>query len=621
MLKSFVVLLRFLFFWMVFFLIDRIVFLLYFREKLRGTNLFEVATTFLYSLRLDASMAGYVSVLPLLTFIIFWFFKRSPIPSKVLKYYVNALIIIFSLISIFNFNIYREWGSKINFKALDFAINTPNEAIASSTSSPIMFSLLVFAILVVANVLLAKKVIEYKMPRNTIPAFIKGGLSILLLGIAFLLIRGGWQLSPINQSMAYFSTKPILNHAAVNTEWNFIQDILNNKNGGGNPYSYFKPEEAREIVAELYQDNLPDTQNILTTNRPNIVFIILESFTSDLIESLGGEKGITPNLENLISKGVLFNNIYSTGGRTDKGIIGALSGFPSQAIKSIINQNDKQEKLPSIARSLTKSGYSTSFYYGGESEFFNLKSYVFSHDYQKLVDEHSFASKDMNSKWGTYDGQVFQKNATDLAKFKQPFFSTILTLTNHEPFELPVKAHFKGDNVENKFRSTAYYTDSCIGSYIKSLEKQPVYKNTLFLIVADHGHRLPKNESENFHPRRYSIPLILFGDVIKPEYRGKKFSKIGNQTDIAATLLNQLQMSSSEYKWSKDLFNPSSKEFSFFNWDNGFGFVTNTQMVSFDNIGKQIIYEKNPTDVVSKNENLRYGKAYMQEVHQQYLDY
>ena len=602
-------------------MIDRLIFLLYFKEKLKQTGFLEIAKTFFYSLRLDASMTGYISIIPLLTFIACWFFKRCPIRDKALKYYVITLIVIFSLISIFNLNVYREWGSKINYKAFDFAINTPSEAIASSASSPILFFIVVFSILILISTLLANKILHYKTPKSTTPLYIKASLSFFWLGLTFLIIRGGWQLSPINQSMAYFSTQPVLNHAAVNTEWNLMQDILNNKNGGGNPYQYYRKNEGKKIVAELYQTSTSNTQKILTTNRPNIVFIILESFTSDLIESLGGEKGITPNLEYLIAKGVLFNNIYSTGSRTDQGIIGSLSGFPSQAIKSIINQNDKQEKLPSIARSLAKIGYNTSFHYGGESEFSNLKSYIFSHDYRRLVDEHSFDQKDMNSKWGTYDGKVFQKNAIDLESYKQPFFSTILTLTNHEPFELPVAAHFPGDNVENKFRSTAYYTDSCIGAYIKSIEKKPFYKNTLFVLVADHGHRLPKNESENFQHRRYNIPLIFFGDVIKSEYEGKRFSKIGSQTDIAATLLGLMEINSSEYNWSKDLLNPSSKDFSFFNWDNGFGFVTPTQMVSFDNIGKQIIYESKPLDNLNKNKNVRYGKAYMQEVYQQYLDY
>lgn len=621
MLQTCAVLVRFFVFWMVTFLIDRIVFLIFFKDKLQNISRFEIANTILYGVRMDASMAGYISTIPLLLFIICWFFKKSPISVKVLKLYVTTLIVAFSLISIFNLNIYREWGSKINFKAIHFAVNAPNEAIASSASSPIVLSLVILIVLLVLNLFLATWIIDYKLPKSTIPTYSKGILSVVLLGITFLLVRGGWQLSPINQSMAHFSSQPILNHAAVNTEWNLLQDILNNINSDGNPYQYYKTEEAKKIVAELYHEDSSNFRKIVTIDRPNVVFIILESFTSDLIESLGGERDITPNLENLITEGVLFNQIYSTGGRTDKGIIGALSGFPSQAVKSILNHSDKQEKLPSIAKSLAKFGYTTSFYYGGESEFFNLKSYILGHNYQKLIDEHSFETRDRNSKWGTYDGQVFKKNARDLANIKQPFFSTILTLTNHEPFELPETAHFSGNSVENKFRSTAYYTDSCIGSYIKSLKRQPFYKKTLFVLVADHGHRLPKSKSENFHPRRYSIPLIFFGDVIKPEYRGKTITKIGNQTDIAATLLSQLRINTSDYKWSKDLLNPSTEDFSFFNWDNGFGLVTSTGSVSFDNVGKQIIYNSNLTDSVGRNKNLRFGKAYMQAVYQQYLDY
>ena len=621
MLKSLFVLLRFYIFWLVFFQVDRVLFLIYFKNKLGGASFTEITKTFLYSIRLDASMAGYICVLPLLIFLISWLLKKSIVFVMWPRYYVQTLLGLFSFMSIINLNIYREWGSKINFKALDFAINTPNEAMASSASSPIFSSLLIFFLLVVIGIILSKKTIDYKLPPTKTAIVIKSAVSILLLGITFLLIRGGWQLSPINQSMAYFSSKPVLNHAAVNTGWNLMQDVIDNKNGAGNPYTYYKAEDAEKLVDELYKPTTDESISILKTDRPNIVFIILESFTSDLVESLGGEKGITPNIENIISKGVLFNNIYSTGGRTDKGIIGALSGFPSQAIKSIINQNDKQEKLPSIARSLSKLKYNTSFYYGGESEFFNLKSYVLGHGYQNLIDQHAFSKKDMNSKWGTYDGRVFQKNAADMAQFTTPFFTTILTLTNHEPFELPVNGHFKGESEDNKFKSTAYYTDSCIGSYIKSVEKLPVYKNTLFILVADHGHRLPKNESENFHPRRYAIPLIFFGEVIKKEYRGKEIEKLGNQTDIVATLFRQLNIGSGEYRWSKNLLNPASRDFSFFNWDNGFGFVTPQQQVSFDNIGKQVIYEQDRSKKKESRQNLKYGKAYIQQVFQKYLDY
>lgn len=621
MLKSLVVLLRFFLFWMVYFFVDRLIFLLYFTDKLTGTNFTEIANVFLYSLRIDASMAAYISVIPLLIYLIHWYLPDLTISQKIPQVFVKVLIVLFSLISIFNFNIYREWGSKINFKALDFAFTAPNEAIASSSSSPIFSSLIIFFVLVIISFYLASRIIDYQLPKIKVAIWKKSIAGLFFIALTFLTIRSGWQVSPINQSMAYFSSKPFLNHAAINTQWNLMHDILKNKNGNNNPYNYYPKTEAAQIVKELFIKPNTEPLKVLTTDHPNIVFIIMESFTADIIESLGGEKGVAPNMEKLINRGLFFNNIYAAGARTDKGIVAALSGFPAQAIRSIMGQNDKQEKLPALSQSLAAKGYKTSLYYGGESEFFNLKSYVLSHAYQKLVDEHAFSSEDMNSKWGTYDGKVFQKNIEDLKNTSEPFFSTVITLTNHEPFELPGKLHFQGDKIEDKFRSTSYYTDSCVGAYINDAKKQSWYKNTLFVLVADHGHRLPKNIFENFHPNRYKIPLLFFGDVIKPEFQGVKVSKVGNQTDIAATLLTQLHVNPDKFKWSKDLLNPGTQEFSFFNWDDGFGFVSKDQAVSFDNIGKHIIYQRDTAKNPETKKLLRYGKAYMQQVFQEYLDY
>lgn len=469
------------------------------------------------------------------------------------------------------------------------------------------------------GIFMSRKLIDYSMPKDSIPILKRAGIVIISLCLTFLLIRGGWQLSPVNQSMAYFSTNPMLNHAAVNTEWNLMQDIMNNKYGNDNPYKYYKRDEAKTILKELFGSKQKNPLQILENKRPNIVLIILESFTAELVGSLGGEKGISPNLDRLSNEGILFENIYAAAGRTDKGVTATISAFPSQAIRSIMKQNAKQEKLPGIAQDLAQNSYQTSFYYGGESEFFNMKSYILSHGYQKLTDQHSFNLKDMNSKWGAFDDKVFNKNLKDLDIAARPFFSTLLTLTNHEPFELPGEARFKGTNVENKFRSTSFYTDSCLGAYINEARKKEWYKNTLFIVIADHSHRLPGNITE-FDPKRYRIPMLFFGDVIKPEFKGIRIKKYGNQTDLAATLLNQLNISDERYSWSKDLLNPQTPGFSFFNWDNGFGFATEEQIISFDNVGKQIILRKNTTDPKIDEELTKKGKAYMQEVFQQYLD-
>ena len=620
MLKSFLIVFRFFSFWLIFFILDRILFLAYFPGKLKDVTLSEFFQTLINGIHMDASMAGYIALFPLLLFITVWFFPKLRLNSYLLKGFVLTLIIIFSIINVFNFNIYREWGSKINYRALDFAFNSTREAISSGSSSPVLASLAILFGMIFLSIYISRKLIIYRMPASEISVWKKILAGIVFISVTFFFIRGGLGTSPINQSMAYFSDKPFLNHAAINTEWNLIHDVLNNNYVNKNPYNYYTKEQAKKIVDELYGDRKGETTRILKVKNPNIVLIILESYTADVIESMGGEKGVAPNMEKLIDQGLFFNNIYASGDRTDKGVTAILSAFPSQAIRSIMKFNDKQEKLPAIPQLLAQKGYYTSYYYGGQSEFFNIKSYVLSHGYKKLTDIEDF-EKNALSNWGAFDHKVFEKNARDLDSHQQPFFSTIMTLSNHEPFQLPGKPQFPGENLSDKFRSTAYYTDASLGKYLESVKNKSWYPNTLFIIVADHGHRLPKNKHENYDPARFRIPLLFFGNALKDEFRGKIISKTGNQTDIAATLLSQLDIPATKFSWSYDLLNPTSPEFSFFNWDNGFGFATKNQVISLDNISKKIIFRKEPGNLKESQSSERIGKAYMQQVFQEFIDY
>lgn len=619
MLKNLLILFRYFCFWLLFFLLERLVFIVYNTGNLKDTSISERSKAFLYGLWMDTSMAGYICALPLLVVMIAWVAEIN-IPALALKIYTWTLIVISSFLTVVNFNIYREWGTKVNYRALEFAFGSPAEAFASSESSPVFFSFLVFFALSGAGVFLASRLICYSFNKQQ-KWYLKLPVALLLLGVNFLAIRGGWQLSPMNESMAYYSSKPLLNYAAVNTEWSLIHDVLNNKYNLKNPFKYYKPDEAKGIVKDLYAHPSGDAPVILTNPRPNVVVIIMESFTGNVVESLGGEKGINPAMEGLIKDGLFFNNIYASGGRTDKGVVAVLSAFPAQGGRSIMKENSKQIRIPALSQSFRAHGYATSFFYGGESRFFNMRSYLLSHNYDKIIDKADFAQKDMSSKWGAYDGPVYNKTVAELNKERKPFFATILTLTNHEPFELPVASRFKGEDTENKFRSTAYYADSCLGAFIEQAKKQEWYKNTLFIMVADHGHYLPRTDLEVYDPQRYRIPLIFYGDVIKPEYRGTVINKPGSQNDIAAVLLNQLNIPSSGYPWSKDLLNPSVPGFAFFNWDHGFGFVSPAQIISFDTMGNSIIYRKDNKNGPQDEQLLKYGKACMQEVYQQYVDF
>jgi phosphoglycerol transferase MdoB-like AlkP superfamily enzyme len=619
MLRSLFSFCRFFIFWIILAIITRVVFEIYFRNKLSGASFSEIAQTFQYGFLMDASVAAYISSIPLLVFCVNWFTKGH-IGSKWLRFYVYLAVVIIAIVTVVNLNIFREWGTKVNFRAFDVFFNAPSEAFAASSSSPLLLTFVLFVALMAGGIFLSKYIIDFDFKKPKAPLIIKPVIVILLLGINMLIIRGGLQVAPIAQSNAYFSPKPILNQCALNTEWNLIQNVAENLQSPGNPYVFMPAEKAAALVDSMYAVKKDSTIHILNTYRPNVVIFQLESFTADLIESLGGEKGDAPNFEDFIKQGVLFDSVYAASDRTDKGIVAIMSAFPSQATRTIIIDNERQERLPALSNVFADQGYHTSYFYGGESEFMNFKAYLLSHKITDLVDKRDFEAKEMNSKWGAHDDILFKRNISYLNKVQKPFFSYVQTLSNHEPFELPVPPHFPGDDIGNKFRSTAYYTDASLKQYFDAAKKQSWYKNTLFILVADHGHRLPLDKSEPYEPRKYHIPILFFGDAIKPEYRGLRVKKLGNQTDIAATLLAQLNLPHQQFKWSKDLLNPYSRDFAFFDWDNGMGFMLPEQSVSYDNAGQTISYIQNKNAPKAyTDKTLDYAKAFMQQVFTDYL--
>src|SRR5690606_5703406 len=180
----------------------------------------------------------------------------------------------------------------------------------------------------------------------------------------------------------------------------------------------------------------------------------------------------------IIQNGLLFTDIYAASDRTDKGLVAIMSGFPSQGNRSIIKNVNKLESTLAIGQRYLEYGYTTSFFIGGESEFYNFKSYMLRHSIQKVVDQHDFDAKDVNSKWGAFDHLTFQKQLDYLNKSTEPFFSILLTLSNHEPFEVPGTPHFGSKSLANLFKSTAFYTDSALYNYLEKAKTTNWYKNT-----------------------------------------------------------------------------------------------------------------------------------------------
>jgi len=611
---------RYFIFWILFAMLGKVFFLCYFYEqswKLGGADFIRI---FAYGLRMDVSMAAYICALPCVFIVIqLWIKKRVSIWW--IRIYTWTILFISSLICIVNLNIYREWDTLFSYKAIDIFLDAPHLAIASATSSPLLLSciLLIVFIFMGAGLMYVLRIFHGKLPRG-MAWYKKGGISLGMFLLVFVLIRGGWGLTPLNASMVYFSTSSFPNHAATNVSWYLMHDVVHAKGQNRNQYTVMSKQEEAKQLAPLFDTVSAPSMSLLKMKRPNIVIVILESFTADLVAALGGEQGIAPHMDELIQKGVLFDQIYATGDRTDKGIIGILSAFPSQSSQSIIKHIDKQEKLPSMVGDFAQRGYATSFYYGGESEFYNFKGYMLSHGCKQIVDQYQFPLNEVTSKWGVFDHLTFDRQLHDLSKQREPFFSTLLTLNNHEPFDLPETHRFGTTDLPALFKSTAYYTDSVLYDYLNKAKKESWYKHTLFVIVADHGHRLPLEKWESNHPNRYRIPLIFFGDVIKDAYRGKRIDKLGSQVDLVATLYRQLGMESNRYVWSRDLLDANTKPFAFFSWADGWGVLNDHCAVSFDQVGKVISYTAG-NHSSCKNELFRTGQAYMQGVYQQFLNY
>ncbi|MGV3540042.1 MAG: LTA synthase family protein [Rufibacter sp.] len=555
---------------------------------------------------MDFSFAAYVSILPFLLFLLEVAFRKK-VFLKIIHIFTYVLLVIISLLVTGDLELYSAWGFRLDSTPLQY-LNTPAEMLASTSSAPVWILFLCFLFLVALGVLGYKWLQKYLLQpsQKQRKGFVLQILvSLFLVLLLILPIRGGWQQIPLNQSDVYFSQKAFANHAGVNVPWNVMHSVIKRNHNTKNPYLYFEEEKAQALVQELYETKSDTIPSLLRVKRPNILFIILESYTSKFIGALGGPAEVTPNFNSLAKEGVLFSNIYAAGDRSEKGMVALLSGYPVQTTTSIIKTPKKTERLPQLAAELKKLGYQTSYYYGGELAFANIKSYLINGHYEKLVDKADFPSEFYNSKWGVHDHVLFERVLQEHQTPKEPFFTTVYTLSSHEPYDIPIPAKFPGEDEETKFKNSFFYTDQALGNFISQAKKQPWWQNTLVVLVADHGHHFPGRD-QNDAPSKFRIPLLLAGGALA--VKDTVISTIGSQTDLVPTLLQQLGVPHDQFAWSKNLLDAKATPFAFYVFNDGFGMVLPQGAVTFDNVAKRPIHK----DPNVPEQQVNQGKAYMQ---------
>ena len=623
----------------LFCVVQKVIFLgYYYKEFYSGCGLGDFARVIVHGLPLDAAIAGYLTAVPALLLIagVWW---RSKALKYIFKGYYIFCAMLFSAVFVTDLWLYEHWGFRLDTTPFFYLKSSPKDAFASATPMMLVWAALDYAVYVVAFLWLSRKFLLQK--NYSKPVFNKVWKTValtLLAAALFIPIRGGFTVATLNTGKVYFSQDMKLNHAAINPCFSLLESLSKNTSFA-TQYRYLPPEQADEIFASLQDvslqgnaDSLPDNslpgtaqpatpavgssveegageklsgrKLLLKTERPNVVMIILESFLSKAMGTLGGIEGVAVNLDSLGANGVLFTNFYANSFRTDRGIVSILSGYPAQPTNSIMKYPRKSQSLPSISRSLGENGYSLQYIYGGDANFTNMRSYLTAMGFENIISDVDFPLSQKLSKWGAHDDVMFDKIATQLEAGgeQEPFLKVIQTSSSHEPFEVP------GFNrLEDERLNSIAYTDSCLQVFINRYKNTPYWDNTLFVLVPDHAMQYPV-DLDIFSVERYKIPLVLYGPVLAE--KGVKIDAIGGQIDIAATLLAQLGLPHSDFQFSKDILNPANPHFAFFTVPDSFGVVTASGEVVFDNVAKKV-YSNSCPDTLA----VAHGKAFLQKLY------
>ncbi len=591
-------------------------------------NIFtELPAVIWHGLPLDLSMAGYLSVIPgLLSIAVVWLKRDLVKPIMNIYFIIASLFITCSFL--LNASLYPYWKYPLDSTPLFYFFTSPADAIASVSIWQVILSIVILIVLTI-GVWFTLRMRGEKRQQYSRYGYRYGGLGsgkrnrfddfdrhrgrtsiilLLLTGLLFLPIRGGITVSTMNTGQAYYSQNAYLNHSAVNPLFSLMESITHQEDFASQ-YRFMKDKEADKIFATMTSTSDENTYPLLNEatfkkGTPDILIVIMESFASDIMPSMGSYKDVAVCLDSIAQQSILFTRFYANSFRTDRGMVSILSGYPAQPTTSIMRYPRKTSQLPSIARNLAKyKNYKTTYYYGGDADFCNMRSYLVSQGYQHIISDANFPIEDKLSKWGVPDHILAAKMMEDIKaqqNEKRPMLRILQTSSSHEPFEVPY--HRLKDKRLNAFA----YTDSVMGAIVREYRKLPRWKNTLIVFVPDHvgGYK----EQLNDHDRsRYQIPLILAGGAIS---RPMKVGIIGSQHDIAATLLGQLGVEHREFTFSKNMMSDATPKFAFFAVNDAFGIVSEENSLIYDNRAKRIVYDKG-----EKGFNLKRGQAYLQKLY------
>ena len=610
----------------VVFIIAKIGFMFFCREG-HDFTLADVGQVISHGLSLDLSTALYFLILPfLVTIVSVWLnsgnhgdsphvlrkLRTQGTVPMILRIYFIIIAFAFALAFVADTSLYPFWGFKLDASCLQY-LSTPNEAAASVSTGYLVVRFL--AIIIIAAIILWGYLRESRGQSPCTPQATHTGDSphdsrtgdsprdfrhrlaetvfyIFCIPLMVIGIRGGIHESTTNIGQVYYSQNQLLNHSAVNPVFSFLYS-LSHTMGNLEQYQFMDDDEAQQLTENIYTTESLGSDTLLLTTQPNIVIILLEGSGEEFAH-------VMPYLQRLKQESICFDNCYGNSWRTDRGTVCTLSGYPSFPTLSVMKMPQKSRTLPSIARTLQEDGYHTTYLYGGDINFTNMRSYLVATGWERLISMDDFPASDRSSaQWGVRDDITFKALSELISRPSHPMLVGFSTLSSHEPWDVPQKT--LDDKVLNAFS----WLDNCLKDFIEPLKKTDAWKDLLIILTADHG--INYRDIDLTKPmEKNHIPMLWTGGAIRAP---RHITTLCNQTDLAATLLGQLRKKHDDFPFSRDVLSETySYPTAVNNYHNAQLLIDSTGHILYDFDTKQFSIKQSP----DAERLLRVNKAILQ---------
>lgn len=394
--------------------------------------------------------------------------------------------------------------------------------------------------------------------KNSLPIWKKSIVFIIICGICLVGARGGIQYIPLHIMHASKYTNAANTALVLNTPFTLIKSFGNNEL---KPLIFFSEEELNTIVSTQHQFSFKGKFLPM-----NVVIIIMESFSKEYIGSLSGNTSYTPFLDSLIQESYVFNNAFANAQKSMDGIPAILSGIPLMMDNSYITSPYSTNTTKELAHLLKEEGYITSFYHGGKIGTMGFDAYAKSAGYDHYYGKENYTGSinDDDGHWGIFDEPYFLYVADELNKTKSPFLSVLFSLSSHHPYSVPKE--LEGMFVEGTLpiHQSVQYADYALKKFFEKASAQPWFKNTLFVITADHTSLAEEGFYRN-SVGMFQIPIIFYSPLLK--LKGLNTSTT-QQIDITPSILNLLRYQKPFFSFGKNALDTSIYQYAV-NYYNG----------------------------------------------------